>query len=186
MCPSGSQAQRRARQDVQHGGFSGRRDRRLTHWDVPTYSAASSWGRCRLADLRDLPTRQCTVWETIRVRRGRIDYRMARRALVRDVKVGLLSPREVCDAHPDLVRAGRNVGETTDDACPICAGPGLRLVTYVFGKEVGRNSGKVVPRTSLEPLTQRYGDLNVYTVEVCTACCWHHLRESFWLAREAG
>lgn len=120
------------------------------------------------------------------MRHGRIDYRMARRALLRDVKVGLRSPREVCDAHPDLVRAGRNVGEPTDDVCPICDGPGLRLVTYVFGKEVGGHSGRPVARTSLGPLSQRYGDLNVYTVEVCTACCWHHLRESFWFAREAG
>jgi hypothetical protein len=28
---------------------------------------------------------------------------------------------------------------------------------------------------------QRYGDLAVYTVEVCTACHWHHLVESFLL-----
>lgn len=111
---------------------------------------------------------------------------MARRALLRDVEVGVRSPREVCDAHPDLVRAGRNVGEPTDDTCPICEAPELRLVTYVFGEEVGRHSGRVVQRTSLEPLSKRYGDLNVFTVEVCTACAWHHLRESFWLAREAG
>lgn len=111
---------------------------------------------------------------------------MARRALLRDVEVGLRSPRDVCDAHPDLVRAGRHVGEATDDGCPICETVGLRLVTYVFGKDVGRHSGKVVSRSALAPLQKRYGTLNVYTVEVCTACAWHHLRESFWLGQEAG
>lgn len=120
------------------------------------------------------------------VRRGRTDYRMARRALLRDVRTGLRHPREVCDAHPDLLRAGRNVGEDVDDGCPICESGGLRLVTYAFGERFGRHSGRVVPRTDLALMTRRYGRLNVYTVEVCTACAWHHLRESFWLGREAG
>ncbi len=111
---------------------------------------------------------------------------MARRALLRDVQVGLRSPADVCDAHPDLVRAGRNVGEPINDGCPICDTAGLRLVTYVFGTEVGRHSGRVVARSSLGLLSKRYGDLNVYTVEVCTECSWHHLRESFWLGQEAG
>lgn len=120
------------------------------------------------------------------MRRGRIDYRMARRALIRDVETGLRSPRDVCDAHPDLVRAGRNIGEETDDGCPICDSGELRLVTYVFGDRVGKHSGRVVSRNSLGSMTSRYGALNVYTVEVCTGCCWHHLRESFWVGQEAG
>lgn len=120
------------------------------------------------------------------MRRGRIDYRMARRALVRDVRTGLRSTAEVCDAHPDLLRAGRNVGEVTDDECPICDAEGLRLVTYVFGREVGKHSGRVVDRTHLGVMTRRHGPLNVYTVEVCPACAWHHLRESFWVGQEAG
>jgi hypothetical protein len=120
------------------------------------------------------------------VRGGRIDYRMARRALLRDVATGLRHPREVCDAHPDLVRAGRNIGETADGECPICERADLRFVTYVFGERVGRHSGRVVLRNDLGSMTRRYGRLNVYTVEVCTTCCWHHLRESFWVGREAG
>lgn len=120
------------------------------------------------------------------MRQGSIDYRMARRALLRDVRCGLRSPGEVCDAHPDLVRAGRHIGEVLHDSCPICDAPALRLVTYVFGKGVGRRSGKVASRAELRTMTQRYGDLNVYVVEVCPDCWWHHLRESFWLAREAG
>lgn len=117
---------------------------------------------------------------------GRIDYRMARRALLRDVRTGLRSPHDVCDAHPDLVRAGRHVGEPIPDICPICEGEDLRLVTYVFGRHIGRHSGRVVERARLDRMLQRYGQLNVYTVEVCTECSWHHLRESFWLGREAG
>lgn len=118
--------------------------------------------------------------------RGRIDYRMARRALLHDVRNGLRSTRDVCDAHPDLLRAGRNVGEPIDDECPICERTDLRLVTYVFNDHVGKESGRVVARSGLGPMVQRYGALNVYVVEVCTECAWHHLRESYWVGREAG
>lgn len=111
---------------------------------------------------------------------------MARRALLRDVEVGLRSRRDVCDAHPDLVRAGRNLGERTGEDCPFCDDAELRLVTYVFGRQIGRQSGRVVARTTLGLLSERYGDLNVYMVEVCPDCGWHHLRESFWFGREAG
>src|SRR3712207_7398788 len=40
--------------------------------------------------------------------------------LFRSFKKGRLSRHDVCDAHPDLVRAARNVGEPTDERCPIC------------------------------------------------------------------
>jgi hypothetical protein len=118
-----------------------------------------------------------------RVRAGRIDYRMARRAVLRDVETGLRSPGDVCDAHPDLVRAGRNLGEEIDDGCPICETGALRLVTYVFGRRIGRHSGRVVPRHDLGSVTQRYGPVTVYTVEVCTDCSWNHLRESYAIGR---
>ena len=41
------------------------------------------------------------------MRHGRVDYRMARRAAVREVRDGLTPVDSVCDAHPELVRAGR-------------------------------------------------------------------------------
>ena len=119
---------------------------------------------------------------------GRTDYRMARRALLREVRTGLRSAGDVCDAHPDLLRAGRNIGEVTDDRCPICDAEELRLVTYAFGygKGTAREHGRVVARHNLGSLAKHYGDISAYVVEVCTACAWHHLRESFWLGRNAG
>lgn len=117
------------------------------------------------------------------MRKGRIDYRMARRALLRDVESGLRSRPDVCDAHPDLIRAGRNIGSTVEDDCPICDEPSLRHVTYVFGGRGGRKSdgGRAVRRETLRAYVERHGDCNVYTVEVCPGCHWHHLIESFWL-----
>lgn len=117
------------------------------------------------------------------MRKGRIDYRMARRALLRDVASGLRSVPDVCDAHPDLVRAGRNIGSPVDDDCPICEQSQLRHVTYVFTGRGGRKGecGRAVRREALRAHAERHGDLNVYTVEVCAGCHWHHLLESFWL-----
>lgn len=120
------------------------------------------------------------------MRKGRIDYRMARRAVLRDLESGLRSVQDVCDAHPDLVRAGANIGTDVDDACPVCDEDTLRHVTYIFTGRAGKKgeSGRAVPGDSLAAQVKRHGDLNVYTVEVCPACHWHHLVESYWLMRK--
>lgn len=116
------------------------------------------------------------------MRKGRIDYRMQRRAVVRDVLGGLRDPQDVRDAHPDLLRAGTHIGCGVRDDCPLCAEPELRHVTYVFRDRDGRaQGGRAVPRESLAAHLDRYGDLSVYTVEVCLACHWHHLVESYLL-----
>jgi hypothetical protein len=116
------------------------------------------------------------------VRKGRIDYRMQRRAVLREVREGRRSPADACDAHPDLVRAGVHIGTAVTDACPLCERETLRNVTYVFDRKDARNrGGRAVPRESLARQHERYGDLTVYTVEVCTSCHWHHLLESFLL-----
>ncbi|MGH3665439.1 MAG: DUF5318 family protein, partial [Egibacteraceae bacterium] len=80
--------------------------------------------------------------------RGFTDYRMAKRALVRQVTAGAVPLTDVCDAHPELLRAARNVGAPTPRSCPICRladdradvpideTSTLRLVTYVFGDDL--------------------------------------------------
>lgn len=117
------------------------------------------------------------------MRQGRIDYRMARRAVLRDVQAGRRSRSDVCDAHPELLRAGEHIGTPVDDGCPLCEASELRHVTYIFtGRATKKGEGgRAVPRESLARQVKRHGDLNVYTVEVCRSCHWHHLLESFWL-----
>ena len=97
-----------------------------------------------------------------------VDYRMARRALLRDLRSGLRSVADVCDAHPELMRAARFIGEETGEACPICEQPGLRVLFYTYGKELkGRE------------LRERFGEFACYVVEVCTSCSWNHLVRSY-------
>ncbi|MEE8600157.1 DUF5318 family protein [Euzebya tangerina] len=119
---------------------------------------------------------------------GRIDYRMAKRALVSQVTRGAVAVQDVVDAHPELLRAAANVGRVTARTCPICrladeraAVPHdrdttLREVTYVFGSSLRQRSGRVVWTTDeLHDLASRYASFTAYTVECCLVCGWNHL-----------
>jgi hypothetical protein len=109
-----------------------------------------------------------------------VDYRLARRALLRELRRGYRSRWDVCDAHPELMRAARYVGEELDEHCPICGRGGLRVVFYAYGRELkGRESGRVRRRQDLHELGQRVGEFSCYVVEVCTGCSWNHLLRSF-------
>jgi hypothetical protein len=116
-------------------------------------------------------------------REGRTDYRMQRRAVLRDVQEGRRSYDDVRDAHPDLLRAGSHLGHPVRAACPLCQEQELREVSYVFEVK-GRTrtpGGRAIPRDALVRYAERHGDLTVYNVEVCLGCHWHHLVESFRL-----
>ncbi|TVP69262.1 MAG: hypothetical protein EA340_07570 [Nitriliruptor sp.] len=119
---------------------------------------------------------------TVAMRERRMDYRLQRRALLREVTEGSRGLDDVRDAHPDLVRAGVHIGSQAVETCPLCHRPELRHVMYVFeGKGPRTSSGRAVPREALAQYAQRHGDVTVYVVEVCTACHWHHLLESYRL-----
>lgn len=128
--------------------------------------------------------------------RGRTDYRLAKRALVRQVTCGLVSVRDVCDAHPQLLRAARHVGAAAPHGCPICQladdraaiprddADALRLVTYVFGDDLKRKSGHVVwDHDELQALAAEHDSFTAYVVEACLVCGWNHLAESFLLGQ---
>ena len=66
--------------------------------------------------------------------RGVVDHRLARRHLINEFRRGRLRQDQICDAHPELIRAARNVGTQTTTPCPICEQTDLKLVTYVFGQ----------------------------------------------------
>ena len=52
--------------------------------------------------------------------RGQVDHRLARQHLINEYKRGRLSQDQVCDAHPELIRAAKNVGTVTSTPC-FCA-----------------------------------------------------------------
>ena len=116
-----------------------------------------------------------------------VDYRMAKLAVLRDVRLGRLSRFDVCDAHPELMRAARHIGHETSDVCPICEKESLRVVFYTYGKELKRGNGSVRRMQDLNELRRRVGEFVCYAVEVCPACSWNHLVRSFTTGfRHAG
>jgi hypothetical protein len=107
---------------------------------------------------------------------GRVDYSLARKATLLAFREGRVSRFDICDAHPDLLRAARFCGTQTPDACPVCDRAGLVLVSYVFSDEFGKNdNGRVWDQPDIGPLLQMH-EVRLYTVEVCAGCSWNYLR----------
>ena len=106
---------------------------------------------------------------------GVIDHRLARRAVISEYRKGRLARHQVCDAHPELVRAAREIGEPTSVECPICEAASLVLVTYVFGPRLPPFGRCVTTKKELAQLDRRRDPLTAYVVEVCPSCSWNHL-----------
>ena len=81
----------------------------------------------------------------------------------------------MCDAHPELIRAARNVGTPATIGCPICNERDLKLVTYVFGPRLPSHGRCVSTAEELAKLGARPDELTAYVVEACVSCRWHHL-----------
>ncbi len=110
-----------------------------------------------------------------------VDYSLARRAVLLAYRSGQVSRLEICDAHPDLLRAARSMGEATDVHCPVCDSGDLALVSYVFSDELSkRENGATWPRGDVAPLL-KFREARLYTVEVCPDCSWNHLRSQVTL-----
>lgn len=109
--------------------------------------------------------------------RAQVDHRLARRATISEFRKGRLRQDQVCDAHPELIRAAKNVGSPTELPCPICEHHDLKLVTYVFGPRLPAHGRCVSTAQELTTLNRRRDELTAYVVEACTSCHWHHLRK---------
>ncbi len=110
---------------------------------------------------------------------GDVDYRLARNMVISEFHKGRLSRLDVCDAHPELLRAAANVGEETREDCPICDEVKVRLVSYVFGRGLPPSGTCVTSKRELGRLVKGNRDLRCYVVEVCPSCRWNHLARSF-------
>lgn len=106
---------------------------------------------------------------------GHVDYRLARASVLADYRDGVLARSEVCDAHPELVRAARAVGAPIPGECPVCERTELVHVTYVFGPRLPKHGRCISLRGELTRLAKRPGTHVAYVVEVCRRCSWNHL-----------
>jgi hypothetical protein len=106
---------------------------------------------------------------------GRVEYRLARNAVVKEFRRGRLSRLDLCDAHPELLRAARNVGVPLSEECPICQEGPVVHVTYVFGPRLPAHGRCASSPKELARLCRRADEVVCYVVEVCPVCAWNHL-----------
>jgi hypothetical protein len=113
-----------------------------------------------------------------------VDYALARRAVLRDLHRGAVTRLDVCDAHPELLRAARNVGEPAPHDCPICETGRVRYVSYVYGDGLKQANGRCITHHGeLDQLGASFDEFACYVVEVCLDCRWNHLDRRYLLGR---
>jgi hypothetical protein len=91
------------------------------------------------------------------------------------VRSGKIAREDVCDAHPELLRAARHIGRPTGESCPVCDAVETVEVTYVFGAKLPPGGTCPSSKAELNRLLRREDPVHAYTVEVCTSCKFHHL-----------
>jgi len=112
---------------------------------------------------------------------GEIDYRLARQSVLSEYRKGRIARHEICDAHPELARAARELGEPTKLLCPVCEDANVVLVTYVFGPRLPAFGRCISSKKELQGIAKRSGSFTAYVIEVCPACSWNHLARTFLL-----
>lgn len=110
-----------------------------------------------------------------------LDYVLARRAVLEEIKRNALLIEQICDADPYLLRAAKYHGEQTERPCPVCRKSELVHVTYVYGDDLGYQSGRVRSAKEVTEMAFEFGHFQVYVVEVCQRCSWNHLYLSYAL-----
>jgi hypothetical protein len=111
---------------------------------------------------------------------GQIDYRLVRKRTVDEFKRGRLSRMDVCDAQPELLRAARNCGRPSQQACPICDEEPVVLVSFAFGPRLPAHGRCITSAKELDRLGRRLAEhASCYVVEVCPSCSWNHLLRCF-------
>ena len=108
-----------------------------------------------------------------------VEYRLVRDVLARQVREGKVAREDVCDAHPELIRAGTHIGKPTGYPCPVCDVSPTVTVHYVFGDKLPAGGTCPATKAELNRLLKREAPVLAYEVEVCTACRFHHLLRKF-------
>jgi hypothetical protein len=108
-------------------------------------------------------------------RNGVVEYGLVRHRLLESLRKGRVRREDVCDAHPELLRAAQHLGQPTERECPVCDAATTVEVTYVFGSKLP--PGGTCPSTAAElsRLERREEPVICYAVEACTGCGFHHL-----------
>ena len=108
-----------------------------------------------------------------------ISYELEKRRVLQQYQTGVLSTHDVCDAHPELLRAAHNYSFKQSGDCPICSEITLVTVSYVFGPRLPSHGRCVNSKKDLDRIRKRKGSFTCYEGEVCTSCSWNYLTRAY-------
>lgn len=108
-----------------------------------------------------------------------IEYLLAKRALLREFKAGQVTKSDLCDAHPDLIRAAKSVGVPSGETCEICTTGDVVHISYAFGPKLPAHGRCIAGSDELSKLRASIEEFTCYVVEVCTQCHWNFLVRQF-------
>lgn len=113
--------------------------------------------------------------DTAQRRAGVVEYGLVRHRLLEAMRKGRVRREDVCDAHPELLRAANHLGVPSGRPCPVCDAETTSEVTYVFGAKLPPGGTCPSTRAELARLERREEPVVCYAVEACTSCGFHHL-----------
>jgi len=113
--------------------------------------------------------------------RSEVSYLLERNNVLEKYASGETSIHEICDAHPELIRAAHNYAVPMGGNCPICEEESLVTVSYVFGPRLPSHGRCVNSQKDIDRIRKRKGTFTCYDIEVCTRCSWNHLSKAFTL-----
>ena len=108
-----------------------------------------------------------------------IDYLLAKKALLREFKAGQIAKHELCDAHPELIRAAKSIGMPSGELCEVCGSGDIVHVSYAFGPKLPSHGRCISGSDELARLRATVSQFTCYVVEVCPECHWNHLVRQF-------
>lgn len=112
-----------------------------------------------------------------------VDYTLAKQDVIRRYRTGRVPKSDICDAHPELIRAATSVGVDAAGKCPVCRERSLKRIAYAFGPSLRRYNGRICTPERMEMLLENHDEFVCYEVEVCIECHWNHLVKSFVTGR---
>ena len=121
-----------------------------------------------------MASRSESLARSVEDRSAAVDFRLARNAVLVELRANRLAREDVCDAHPELLRAAK-AGRRTEESCPVCDDADLVHVTYAFGPRLPSRGRCVDSAAEMRRLDRSGEELNCYVVEVCPQCSWNHL-----------
>lgn len=108
-----------------------------------------------------------------------VEYLLAKRALLRAFQAGQIAKHDLCDAHPDLIRAAKSVGSPSGETCEVCKVGDIVHVSYAFGPKLPAHGRCIAGSDELARLRSTVEEFSCYVVEVCPECHWNHLVRQF-------